>query len=128
MQKVQKKKLTKRKHRKRNFARCDERPPFRRRRTTNCPKSLIKTFLWRFIKVSIPAFTIKTATRGSLLSTGCFLALILNHTARISLWFTVSQTSLENIGSSHVQTLDQPPFKFFGSTFLERKVENKNSN
>ena len=25
--------------------------------------------------------------------------------------------------NNHAQTLDQPPFKFFGSTFLERKVE-----
>ena len=41
----------------------------------------------------------------------------------MSLWFIIAQSTLENIGSSSIKTLDQPPFKFFGSTFLERKVE-----
>ena len=41
----------------------------------------------------------------------------------MSLPLQISQSSLGNICTSHVQTLDHPPFKFFGSTFLERKVE-----
>jgi hypothetical protein len=44
-QKAQKKKLGKKKTPKGDFARCDERPPFRRRHTTNFfVKSLIKNF------------------------------------------------------------------------------------
>ena len=41
----------------------------------------------------------------------------------MSLQITVAQIPLGNIGTSPIKTLDQPPFKFFASTFLERKVE-----
>ena len=48
---------------------------------------------------------IKIATRGSLLSTGCFIALRLNYKQGILLQVTVSQTSLGNIGTGYVRTL-----------------------
>ena len=83
------------------------------------------SYATKITKFPPKAFTIKKETRGSLLSTGFYIALILNYRSGMSLWLTVAQTSLGNIGEVYVQTLDQPPFKFFGSTFLERKVENR---
>jgi hypothetical protein len=73
--------------------------------------------------MSLFTIKIKKETRGSLLSACFFLALILNYRSGMSLWLTVAQTLVGNIGSGSIKTLDQPPFKFFGSTFLERKVE-----
>ena len=56
-------------------------------------------------KIFISLFTIKIATRGSVLSTGCFIAIELNKRSRMSLWFTIAQSTLGNIGSSYIQTL-----------------------
>ena len=90
-----------------------------------CPyrRDIDRCFGYRPNKDFYVALHNKKETRGSLLSACFFLALILIYRTRMSLWFTISQTSLGNIGSSYVRTLHQPPFKFFGSTFLERKVE-----
>ena len=44
-------------------------------------------------------------TRGSLLSTGFYIAIELNKRSGISLWFTVAQSTLGNIASIYVQTL-----------------------
>ena len=60
-------------------------------------------------KIFMSLFTIKKETRGSLLSTGFYIAIELNKRSGMSLWLTISQTPLGNIGTSHVQTLDQPP-------------------
>ena len=59
-------------------------------------------------------------SRGSLLSTGFFLAIELNKRSGMLLLFTVAQTPLGNIGSSPIKTLDQPPQESFWATFFKK--------
>jgi hypothetical protein len=67
-------------------------------------------------------FTIKSkATRGSVLSTGCFIAIELNYRSGISFWFIVAQSSLGNIASIYVQTLHQPPQESFLLLFFKKE-------
>ena len=57
-------------------------------------------------KIYMSLFTIKSKeTRGSLLSTGFYIAIELNKRSGMSLWLTIAQSTLENISSSHVCTL-----------------------
>ena len=63
----------------------------------------------------------KKETRGSLLSTGFYIAIELNKRSGILLWFTVAQTIVGNIGEVYVQTLDQPRRKVFCFFFSKKK-------
>ena len=63
----------------------------------------------------------KKETRGSLLSACFFLALILNYRTSMSLWITISKTSLGNIGSSYEITLYHHPQKSFLLLFFKKE-------
>ena len=66
------------------------------------------------------AFIIKPKKHAAGYLSACFfIAIELNKRSRMSLWLTTAQTLVGTIGEAYVQTLDQPPFKFFW--FFSRK-------